>query len=110
MPEEKKNNVIMYEKRLNAVMNALGVDNFDFDYTRLASWVTFSHQGHSYRFDYSVEEARKHGHSLAFGSDTFCQIVQVLEELAQLSGNGIKDLQQWIEGGNTQPEMLSCNF
>lgn len=110
MPEEKKYNVIRYENRLDAVMNTLGVDKFDFSYTRLASWVTFSYQGHNYRFEYSVEDARKHGHALAFGSDTFCQIVQVLEELAHLSDHGIEDLQQWIEGVDTQPDQQPCNF
>ena len=103
MLEEKKYNVIQYENRLNDVMNALGVDKFDFSYTRRASWVTFSFRGHSYRFEYSVEKAREHGHALAFGSDTFCQIVQVLEELAQRSNHGIEDLQQWIEGVDTHP-------
>ena len=110
MLEEKKYNVIKLENRLNDVMNALGVDQFDFSYTRRDSQVTFSYQGHSYRFEYSVEKAREHGHALAFGSDTFCQIVQALEELAHLSDHGIEDLQQWIEGVDTQPDQQLCNF
>lgn len=98
MPEEKKYDVLTYERRLKDLMNALCADEYDFDYTRRTAWVTFSYHGHGYRFEYSVEKACEHGLALAYGSDTFCYIVQTIEDMTRSSKNGINALQQWVEG------------
>lgn len=104
MPEGKKYDVQKYERKLETIMNALGADEFDFDYKRRAAWVTSSYCGRRYRLNYSVEKANEHGLALSYGSDTFCHIVQTIEALARSTNNGINALQQWAEGAYAPSE------
>ena len=98
MAPTKRYNTEVYEKKLGTVMARLGIDIYDYDYTRRAAWVTFTYKGQEYRFEHSIDSAAAHGHPLFYGSDAFCQIVLTLEDLARASNRGIYDLQTWIEG------------
>ena len=91
----KRYNTETYEKKLATVMTRLGIEKYNYDYTRRAAWVTFAYKGQNYRF---VENAAAHGQPLSYGSDAFCQIVLTLEDLARASNRGIYDLQTWVEG------------
>lgn len=94
----KRYNTETYEKKLATVMARLGIEKYNYDYTRRAGWVTFTYKGQNYRFEHSVENAAAHGQPLSYGSDAFCQIVLTLEDLARASNRGIYDLQTWVEG------------
>ena len=94
----KRYNTETYEKKLATVMTRLGIEKYNYDYTRRAAWVTFAYKGQNYRFEHSVENAAAHGQPLSYGSDAFCQIVLTLEDLARASNRGIYDLQTWVEG------------
>lgn len=98
MAPTKRYNTEVYEKKLGTVMARLGIDKYDYDYTRRAAWVTFTYKGQEYRFEHSIDSAAAHGHPLSYGSDAFCQIVLTLEDLARASNRGIYDLQTWVEG------------
>lgn len=98
MAPTKRYNTEVYEKKLGTVMARLGIDKYDYDYTRRAAWVTFAYKGQEYRFEHSIDSAVAHGHPLSYGSDAFCQIVLTLEDLARASNRGIYDLQTWVEG------------
>ena len=98
MAPTKRYNTEVYEKKLGTVMARLGIDIYDYDYTRRAAWVTFTYKGQEYRFEHSIDSAAAHGHPLFYGSDAFCQIVLTLEDLARASNRGIYDLQTSIEG------------
>ena len=98
MANARRYNTATYEKKLGTVMTRLGIDKFDYDYTRRAAWVTFTYKGQEYRFEHSIDSAAAHGHPLSYGSDAFCQIVLTLEDLARASNRGIYDLQTWVEG------------
>lgn len=98
MANAKRYNTAIYEKKLGTVMTRLGIEKYDYDYTRRAAWVTFTYKGQEYRFEHSIDSAVAHGHPLSYGSDAFCQIVLTLEDLARASNRGIYDLQTWVEG------------
>lgn len=87
-----------YERKLARVMERLGVTKHDWNWDRHGCWVTFTYKGEHYRFDHSVENAKKHGHQLRYGSDAFAQVVLTLEDLARMAERGIYDLQTWVAG------------
>ncbi|RAZ93739.1 hypothetical protein DK853_38740, partial [Klebsiella oxytoca] len=45
MANARRYNTATYEKKLGTVMTRLGIDKFDYDYTRRAAWVTFTYKG-----------------------------------------------------------------
>lgn len=87
-----------YEKKLKKVMQRFGVEEFDFDYSRKLAFVEFFYKGQAYRFEQSIENAKKHGVNLCYGSDCFAQIVLSLEDLARMNERGIYDLSTWLTG------------
>lgn len=92
-----------YEKKLERVMNRLGVKDFNYDYSRHGAWVEFSYKDGFYRFDHTVLKAQNKGVKLSYGSDCFAQIVLSLEDLARMSERGIYELQTWIAGLKALP-------
>ena len=54
MAPTKRYNTEVYEKKLGTVMARLGIDKYDYDYTRRAAWVTFTYKGQEYRFEHSI--------------------------------------------------------
>jgi hypothetical protein len=92
-----------YEGKLEKVMARLGVDQFNYDWSRQACWVVFWYKGQLYRFDHSVSNAQAHGVKIQYGSDVFAQVVLTLEDLARMAERGIYDLQTWVVGIKTLP-------
>ena len=64
----KRYNTETYEKKLATVMTRLGIEKYNYDYTRRAAWVTFAYKGQNYRFEHSVENAAAHGQPSAKSS------------------------------------------
>ena len=79
-------------------MSRLGVEIYDYDWSRFECWVTFVYKGQPYRFSHSVENARNHGVNIKYGSDVFAQVVLSLEDLARMVERGIYDLSTWVAG------------
>ena len=92
-----------YEAKLEKVMKRLGVDKFNYDWSRRACFVEFWLDGQYYRFDHSIENAEKHGQKVVYGSDVFAQVVLVLEDIARITERGIYELQTWISGLKSLP-------
>lgn len=92
-----------YEGKLEKVMARLGVEEFNYDWSRQACWVEFWYKGQLYRFDHSVVNAQSHGVKIQYGSDVFAQVVLTLEDLARMAERGIYDLQTWVVGMKALP-------
>lgn len=80
-----------YEVKLERVMERLGAEKYDYDWSRRECWVEFWYKGQLYRFSHSVENAQKHGVDIQYGSDVFAQVVLSLEDLARMVERGIYD-------------------
>lgn len=93
-----------YEAKLEKVMSRLGVEEYDYDWSRFLCWVTFKYKGQHYRFEHSVENAQAHGVNIRYGSDVFAQVVLSLEDLARMVERGIYDLSTWAAGIKYLPE------
>lgn len=87
-----------YEAKLEKVMARLGIDAYDYDWSRFECWVSFSYKSQPYRFTHSVENAQAHGVNIRYGSDVFAQVVLSLEDLARMVERGIYDLSTWVAG------------
>lgn len=87
-----------YEAKLEKVMGRLGVERYDYDWSRFECWVEFWYKGQPYRFVHSVENAKTHGVNIRYGSDVFAQVVLSLEDLARMVERGIYDLSTWVAG------------
>ncbi len=93
-----------YEAKLEKVMARLGVEQYDYDWSRFECWVSFVYKGQAYRFQHSVENAKAHGVNIRYGSDVFAQVVLSLEDLARMVERGIYDLSTWAAGMKYLPE------
>ena len=93
-----------YEDKLNRVMERLGVEKYNFDWSRLACWVEFYYKGQLYRFEHSVQNAKEHGVNIQYGSDAFAQLVLTLEDIARMTERGIYELQTWVAGLKALPK------
>ncbi|MBQ7828022.1 MAG: J domain-containing protein [Clostridia bacterium] len=87
-----------YEAKLEKVMRRLGIEQYDYDWSRFECWVSFTYKGQPYRFAHSVENAKAHGVNIRYGSDVFAQVVLSLEDLARMVERGIYDLSTWVTG------------
>ena len=94
-----------YEAKLEKVMARLGVsaERYNYNWDRWSCWVEFIHKGQLYRFDHSIDNAKKHGQDVRYGSDIFAQVVLCLEDIARMSERGIYELQTWIAGMKALP-------
>ena len=93
-----------YEAKLERVMSRLGVEEFDYDWSRFECWVSFVYKGQSYKFSHSMDNAKSHGVNVRYGSDLFAQVVLSLEDLARMVERGIYDLSTWVAGMKYLPE------
>lgn len=93
-----------YDAKLEKVMERLGVERYDYNWDRFASWVEFYYKGAPYRFEHSVKNAQEHGADIRYGSDVFAQVVLTLEDLARMVERGIYDLSTWVAGLKMLPE------
>lgn len=87
-----------YEAKLEKVMARLGIEEYDYDWSRRECWVSFTYKGQPYRFCHSVDNAKAHGVNIQYGSDVFAQVVLSLEDLARMVERGIYDLSTWVAG------------
>jgi hypothetical protein len=65
--------------------------------------VELFYKGQQYRFEHSIENAKKHGQEVRYGSDVFAQVVLSLEDIARMTERGIYELQTWIAGMKALP-------
>ena len=93
-----------YEAKLEKVMARLGVEQYDYDWSRFECWVSFAYKGQLYRFSHSVQNAQDHGVNIKYGSDVFAQVVLSLEDLSRMVERGIYDLGTWVSGMKYLPE------
>ena len=93
-----------YEAKLEKVMARLGIEEYDYDWSRRECWVSFTYKGQPYRFCHSVDNAKAHGVNIQYGSDVFAQVVLSLEDLARMVERGIYDLSTWVAGMKYLPE------
>lgn len=89
---------VTYEAKLEKVMARLGVEAYDYDWSRRECWVSFKYKGQFYRFSHSIDNAQAHGINVKYGSDVFAQVLLSLEDLARMAERGIYDLSTWIAG------------
>ena len=87
-----------YEAKLEKVMGRLGVESYDYDWSRKECWVSFMYKGRHYKFSHSLDNAQAHGVNVKYGSDLFAQVVLSLEDLARMVERGIYDLSTWVAG------------
>lgn len=87
-----------YEAKLEKVMKRLGVETYDYDWSRRECWVSFCYKGQPYRFSHSIDNAQAHGVNIQYGSDVFAQVVLSLEDIARMVERGIYDLSTWVAG------------
>lgn len=94
-----------YEKKLKKVMERLHVEEgkYNWDYSRMGAWIEFTYKGELYRFEHSIENAKRNGQDIVYGSDAFAQLVLALEDLARIVERGIYDLQNWVAGMKKLP-------
>jgi len=92
-----------YEAKLEKVMKRLGVEQYNYDWSRFTCFVEFWYNGQFYRFEHSVENAKAHGQNIRYGSDVFAQVVLTLEDIARMTERGIYELQTWISGLKALP-------
>ncbi|WP_291350400.1 hypothetical protein [Desulfosporosinus sp.] len=78
-----------YERKLERVMERIGVKEFIYNFDRFGCWVEFRYQNELYRFEHSIEKAKSKGINLRYGSDAFAQVVLALEDLARMVERGI---------------------
>lgn len=50
-----------YERKLEKVMERLGVDSYNFNWDRWECYVEFRYKGELHRFDHSIEKAKERG-------------------------------------------------
>ena len=87
-----------YEAKLEKVMERLGVESYEYDWSRFECWVAFTYKGQPYKFSHSVDNAKANGGNIQYGSDAFAQVVLSLEDLARMVERGIYDLSTWVAG------------
>ena len=92
-----------YESKLKRVMERMGVDKFNYDWTRADCYIEFTYHNQFYRFEHSVEKAQAHGQKLSAVSDLFAQLVYSLEDICRIAERGIYELSTWIEGMKALP-------
>lgn len=109
MATKQYGDVGSYEAKLEKVMKRLGVDNYNYDWTRRSCFVEFWLDGQYYRFDHSIENAKAHGQNVVYGSDVFAQVVLALEDIARITERGIYELQTWISGLKSLPPAPSLD-
>lgn len=104
MAEKQYSGKVNYEKKLQGIMERFGVDEYNYDWTRQDCFVEFYLHGQFYRFEHSLDKAKKTGQKIQWVSDLFAQLVLTLEDIARMSERGIYELSSWIEGMKALPK------
>lgn len=107
MPPKKKYAAAEeYEKKLERVMERLGIEKYIYNRDRFGCWIDFSYKEQPYRFEHSIEKSKARGIDLRYGSDAFAQVVHSLEDIVRMVERGIYDLQTWVEGMKFLPPVI----
>lgn len=97
-----------FEKKLGRVMERLGVETYQSDWTQSKSgsscFVEMRYGGSTYRFENSTEKSREAGRNLTYVSDLFAAVVYSLEGLARAVEQGIFTLDMLLTGIPALPE------
>ncbi|MDR0905793.1 MAG: J domain-containing protein [Oscillospiraceae bacterium] len=96
-----------YEGKLKKVMARLGVEKFNYDWTRQDCFVELLCKGRVFHFSDSLEAARIRGEKITAVSDVFARIVLMLEDLARASERGLYDFATIISGLPSLPESVA---
>lgn len=111
MKKAYSGNEDFYAKKLERVMERMGIDRYNFDWTRKSCFVEMTYGGRTYRFENSVEKSAEAGRGLTCVSDLLAQVVLSLEGLARAVENGIFTLDMLMAGVPAlppAPEMPEC--
>ncbi|MEG1391240.1 MAG: J domain-containing protein [Angelakisella sp.] len=103
MAGKQYSNSVNYEQKLKNVMERLGIEKYNYDWTRQNCFVEFYLGGQFYRFEHSLEKAKATGQKIQWVSDLFAQLVLTLEDIARMKERGIYELGTWIEGLKALP-------
>lgn len=93
----------LYEKKLTDVMKRLKIQNYNFNWERTSCFVEFHYNENFYRFEHSIEKAKKNGIILYNGLDCLRELTQSLEDLCGIIDRGMNDLETWISGMKQSP-------
>ncbi len=93
-----------YEKKLRTVIEKIGVEKFNYDWTRQSCFVELICRGRAFRFEKSLEDAARRGERIVCVSDLFAQVVLMLEDLARASSRGLFDFAEIVSGLPSLPE------
>jgi hypothetical protein len=96
----------VYERKLEKVMERLGVDDYNFNWDRWSCYIELRYKEELYRFDHGIEKSKERGMDLSYGSDAFAQVVLSLEDLARMVERGIYDLGTWVAGMKYLPPVV----
>ena len=96
------------EKKLSRVMERLGVEKYQSDWTNgkgvSSCSVEMLYNGRAYRFENSTAKSAECGRNLVYASDLFAAVVYSLEGLARAVEQGIFTLDMLLEGVPALPE------
>lgn len=92
-----------YESKLRRVMERLGIDKYNYDWTRSDCFIEFTYCNQFYRFEHSLDKAAAHNQKISCVSDLFAQLVLSLEDICRMTERGIYELSAWIEGMKALP-------
>lgn len=104
MGERKYSASVNYETKLKTVMERLGIEKFDYDWSRRDCYVECRYHGKSYRFENSFDKAAAAGRKVSYVGDLFAEVVLSLEGLARATEKGIFTLDMLFSGVPSLPE------
>lgn len=111
MKKQYSGDTAAFEKKLDRVMERLGVKTYTYDWTssRIGSscYVEMRYGASTYRFENSSEKSKKCGRNLRYASDLFAAVVYSLEGLARAVEQGIFTLDMLLAGVPALPEAVN---
>lgn len=90
-----------YEDKLARVMTRLGIEKYDYNWSKDDCYIEFFYKNQLYRFEHSLKKAEEQG--IKYVSDLFAQLVYTLEDISRMTERGIYELSTWIEGMKALP-------
>lgn len=92
---------VNYERKLITVMDRLGAQQYNYDWSRNGCYVEMVYHGRAYRFENNLQQAAQRGTNCV--SDMFAEIVLTLEDLARATERGILSLDMLLVGVPSLP-------
>jgi len=107
MPRKKYSASVDYEAKLQTVMERLGIEKFNYDWTRRDCFVEMIYHGQVYRFENSFEKASACGRRIQYVSDLFAEVVLSLEAIARATEKDIFTLDMLFVGVPSIPAKIT---